>query len=382
MCDGIEGLPDGFAVGVDGLQLGAEQFAGVGVNVLDFQPVGLCGRPRFDAFIVWLLDVVVGVVVGEPAEEQVGEQVGAALLVGARIVGAEAAGRGGEHAVDGGGVWCRYFAGHIADAVGALHHGDAAFGQGAAMPLFEGERLQPHHQSQQPDVELFRGSGVRGLDDLVVDGGQGGGFGDASRDPVDHPDLLGIHITTLGTRPRRWADLWRVGGCGRAGTAPGRADHAAAATTRRPQTHPASAASVPRNPKRVCQRFLRRSAHRRSAPPPRPAAPRRCGLPAGIRHRLPGRRAVMLATPLVIVLVIPRHEFIVPATTDSFRTYERRANQPSAWRESATGGFDSAELAIGWNPNGPGVVHVCACRRLSTLELMSAHRDGHATRPT
>ena len=63
------------------------------------------------------------------------------------------------------------------------------------MPLFERERLQPHHQPQQPDLELFRGSGVRGLNHLVVDGGQGGGFGDASRDPIDDPDLLGIHIT-------------------------------------------------------------------------------------------------------------------------------------------------------------------------------------------
>ena len=104
MGDGVDWLPDGFAVGVDGLQLGAEQFAGVGVNVLDLQPAGLCSRARFDSFIVWFLDVVVGVVVGESAEEQVGEQVGAALLVGARIIRAEGAGRGGERPVDGGGV--------------------------------------------------------------------------------------------------------------------------------------------------------------------------------------------------------------------------------------------------------------------------------------
>ncbi len=43
-------------------------------------------------------------------------------------------------------------------------------------------------------MELFRGSGVRGIDHLVVDGCQGGGFGDASCDPVDDPDLFGIHI--------------------------------------------------------------------------------------------------------------------------------------------------------------------------------------------
>ena len=91
----------------------------------------------------------------------------------------------------------RYFTGDIAHAVGALYDGDAAFGQCAAVPFFEGERLQPHHRSQQPDVELFRGSGSRGLNHLLVDGGQGRGFGDPSCDPVDHPDLLGIHIATL-----------------------------------------------------------------------------------------------------------------------------------------------------------------------------------------
>jgi hypothetical protein len=66
------------------------------------------------------------------------------LLVGGWIIGAEAAGRGGEHAVDGCGVGCRYFAGDVADAVGALYHGDAAFGEGAAVSLFEGEWFQPH----------------------------------------------------------------------------------------------------------------------------------------------------------------------------------------------------------------------------------------------
>ena len=91
----------------------------------------------------------------------------------------------------------RYFTGDIAHAVGALYDGDAAFGQCAAVPFFEGERLQPHHQSQQPDVELFRGSGSRGVNHLLVDGGQGRWFGDPSCDPIDHPDLLGIHITTL-----------------------------------------------------------------------------------------------------------------------------------------------------------------------------------------
>ena len=35
--------------------------------------------------------------------------------------------------------------------------GDAAFGQGAAMPLCEGERFELHHQAQQTaNLELFR----------------------------------------------------------------------------------------------------------------------------------------------------------------------------------------------------------------------------------
>jgi hypothetical protein len=37
---------------------------------------------------------------------------------------------------------------------------------------------------------------------------------------------------------------------------------------------------------------------------------------------LPGRGAVVLVPVLVPVLVIPRHAFIVPATTDTFRTYD------------------------------------------------------------
>ena len=71
--------------------------------------------------------------------------------------------------VDGGGVGGGDFAGDIADAVGALHHGDAAFGEGVAVPLFERERFELHDQPQQPDLELFRGPGVRGLNRLVVD---------------------------------------------------------------------------------------------------------------------------------------------------------------------------------------------------------------------
>jgi hypothetical protein len=128
----VDWFADGFAVGADALQLGAEQFAGVGVNVFDFQPVGVCC-----GFVVFV--VVVGLVKGEPAEQQVGEQIGAALLFGSWIVSTQAARHCGQRAVDGGGVGCGHLAGDIAHAVGALYHGDPAFGEGAAVPLLEGQ---------------------------------------------------------------------------------------------------------------------------------------------------------------------------------------------------------------------------------------------------
>jgi hypothetical protein len=80
--DGIDGFPDWLAVSVDTLQMGAEQFTGVGINVLDLQPVDSAAAPGSTPSSFSLLDVGIGVVVGEPGEEQVGEQVGAALLVG------------------------------------------------------------------------------------------------------------------------------------------------------------------------------------------------------------------------------------------------------------------------------------------------------------
>ncbi len=184
-------------------------------------------------------------------------------MVGAWIIGAEAAGRGGEHPVDGGGVLSRYFTGDIADAVGALHDGDAAFGQGAAVPLFERERLQPHHQPQQPDGELFRGSGVRGLNHLVVDGGQGGGFGDPACDPVDDPDLLGIHIAAPEGFPHGGQAVGEPPGAGQQAAHLVGLITQAATTTRRTQTHPAWAGSAPAHRMRVRQHFS--SAIRRSA---------------------------------------------------------------------------------------------------------------------
>jgi hypothetical protein len=119
-------------VGVIGIVSGVG-FVGVGVGVVD-----------------------VGVVEAEPAEEQVGEQVGAALLFGGRVLRADVSGGRGERGVDSGGVSCRDFGGDIAHAVGALHHRDPALGQGAAVPLGEGQRLLLHHQPQQPAAELFR----------------------------------------------------------------------------------------------------------------------------------------------------------------------------------------------------------------------------------
>jgi hypothetical protein len=129
--DRVDRFADGFAVTIQALQLGAEEFAGVRVNVFDFKPVGV-----FCGFVV---------LKGEPAEQQVGEQIGAALLFGSWIVSTQAARHGGQRGVDGGGVGCGHLAGDIAHAVGALYDGDPAFGEGAAVALLEGQWFQLHH---------------------------------------------------------------------------------------------------------------------------------------------------------------------------------------------------------------------------------------------
>jgi hypothetical protein len=136
---------------INGLQLGAEQFTGVGSDVFDLQPL------RFNLLFIGVVLVVglfflVFVVEGQPAEQQVGEQVGAALLVGAWILRTQAAGEAGEHAVDSGGISGGDFAGDIADAVDALHHGDSAVGEGAAVPFGRRQRFEPDHQPQQPHL--------------------------------------------------------------------------------------------------------------------------------------------------------------------------------------------------------------------------------------
>ena len=90
------------------------------------------------------------------AEEQIGEQIRTVLLLGARVVGQQAPGDGGEHAIDSGGINCGSFTSDIPHTVRALYDSDAAFGQGAAMPLSKRERFQLHDEPEQPDAELFR----------------------------------------------------------------------------------------------------------------------------------------------------------------------------------------------------------------------------------
>jgi len=108
--------------------VGAEQLAGIGIYVFDFQPIDnwLYGRvPVIVAFYIVIVAIGVRLVESDAAQQQVCEQVGTALLVGARIIGAEGAGAGGEQGVDGGGVGGGDFAGDIADPVGALPRNEA-----------------------------------------------------------------------------------------------------------------------------------------------------------------------------------------------------------------------------------------------------------------
>ncbi len=116
------------------------------------------------------------------------------MLLGARVLGAEAAGGRGEHPIDRGRVGRGHLAGHIPHPVDALNHSHAAFGERPPVPLLEGERFQPHHQAQQPRAQLFGAAGLCRLHRLLVDRGQGERLADAAGHPVDHCDLLGVKI--------------------------------------------------------------------------------------------------------------------------------------------------------------------------------------------
>jgi hypothetical protein len=180
----IDGFTDRVTIPVDALQLGAKQLAGLRVNILDFKPIGLIG---------WLIvSFLVRLVEGQPTQQQISEQVGAALLLRSDIFGAEAARRRGEDSVDSCSVGSRHLPGDIADAVGALDNCDATLSQCPAMSLRKGARLELHNQPEQPHGQLFRRPGLRGLDRLVIDGSQSVGFGNPTRHPIDHPDLLNV----------------------------------------------------------------------------------------------------------------------------------------------------------------------------------------------
>ena len=45
---------------------------------------------------------------------------------------------------------------------------------------------------QQPELKLLGGFGLGGIDHLIIDRGQGGGFGDFAGDSVDYPDLFSV----------------------------------------------------------------------------------------------------------------------------------------------------------------------------------------------
>jgi hypothetical protein len=68
----VDRFPDRLTLRIEGLSVGAEEFTGVGVDVFDFQPVGVVRFYRRALLIVGLLTLVAGLVEGEPAEQQVG----------------------------------------------------------------------------------------------------------------------------------------------------------------------------------------------------------------------------------------------------------------------------------------------------------------------
>jgi hypothetical protein len=135
---------------------------------------------------------------------------------------------------------------------------------------------------------------LRSIDHLIIDRRQSGGFGDATGNPVDHPDLVGIHIAALeclGLIPQYHRQL--IG-----------------------NEFPRFGPLESRHLRFWCGSGL--FADPGIGVPDRQLGQpslRSSNLPAGISHRVP--------TGGLVVLFFPCHAFIVTATTDSFRTRER-----------------------------------------------------------
>ena len=119
------------------------------------------------------------------------------------------------------------FAGDIADAVGALHHGDPAFGQGAAVPLLERQRLQPHHQPQQPHVRAVSGFGCAPRQSTWSSMAASVAASVTRRATRSITRICSaIHLAAPERLPHGGQAVGESGGCGRPGSAPGRAAHA------------------------------------------------------------------------------------------------------------------------------------------------------------
>jgi len=194
-----------------------------------------------------------------------------------------------------------------------LHDGDPAFGQGAAMPLLEGQRLELHDEPQQPHLELFRRPGLRRLDCLIVDGVEGGGLGDSARHSINNPDLVGVQLAAAERLPHGRQAI------GEATAACQQAAHRVGLVTQHHRqlvgdelTRPgATVAAGPDAGGGVLGEPGVSVVHRCFC---QPSERGRC-LPPGIHHCIPSHRSVLM--------IVPRHESMLAATTDTFRTRER-----------------------------------------------------------
>ena len=154
-----------------------------------------------------------------------------------------------------------------------------------------------------------------------VDGGQRGGFGDLSGDPIDHPDLLMIQIATLERLPHGGQVV---------GEPPGAGQQAAHLVGLLTQDHGQLVGHKLTRLGTVGLQHIRcRSGSTLVRDPHigvsdgRFGEPRhsRRGFPACIRHSLASRAAV--------VVVIPRHAYMLAVRTDIFRTHERYRREMS-----------------------------------------------------